>query len=156
MEKRWVEQGADFACKALLLENGRQARIAEARLALALGVRSFLKTSEKIKLLLFDSAACRNGIEGAVAKARELYPQNALSDTPVDLSPKYPAKEAFGELKKAQSISGKVIGCKGNLLFLEQECAGGLGVNKMQNAVYNLSDAVGRIVLEKKGTLAGF
>ncbi len=146
-ETRWMEQGADYACKTLLFESGRQARIAEAALSQELNMRSFVRGYEKIKLLIFDESGCGEALAKAVQTARSKFPEHACTEEVCSLSRFYPPKTAFGDLKKAQSMRGEVLGCKGSLLFLKQ---GG------QNAVFNLKDAVGRLVLEKKGTLSGF
>ncbi|MFA6049470.1 MAG: DUF2797 domain-containing protein [Candidatus Micrarchaeia archaeon] len=146
-ETRWMEQGADYACKTLLFESGRTARIAEANLSKELNMRSFVRGYEKIKLLLFDEAGCEEALAKAVETARSRFPEQACDGEVCRLSRFYPPKSAFGDLKKAQSLEGEVLGCKGGLLFLKQ---GG------QNAVFSLKDAVGRLVLEKTGTLSGF
>ncbi len=148
VEKRWIEQGADFACKALVFPNGRAARFAESKIAKELQLRLFLRNSEKIKLLQFNEGECRESLEKQVQKARLLFPQNT-SDAEIQemskLCPGYPEKSELEQVAKAQSASGAVLGCKGKLLFLKQ---GG------QIACYELSGAIGRIVQEN--ALASF
>jgi hypothetical protein len=133
--KRWLEQGADCAVVAAESKNGMEARQLESLLAWHFGFKTALSTSMKIALLREPPQKSKAALEAAVAKLAKfpsLEPQAI-----VDLSPNYPKLECMPSL--ADRLAGRVIGAKGNILFLEKD--GQLALN--------MKGCIGKYVMEK-------
>ncbi|MBI5225617.1 DUF2797 domain-containing protein [Candidatus Micrarchaeota archaeon] len=143
VQKRWVEQGADFACKVFGNVNGQQARVIESMLVRA-GYVGRHTTAEKLKLPQADQSAIADELASEhfqrIAKAFE---KNAIPNPDVvSLQSHYPE---IPTAKPTDYLQGTILGAKGPILFLEQNGS---------SRVFGLPDAVGRKVLTN--TLAAF
>ncbi len=142
LQRRWVEQGADYAAKVFGNLNGRDARVVESTLFRA-GFLPRHTTAEKLALPLPDKSAFEDELESAhFRKIAEQFRKNAAPAEIADLQPFYPA---ITEAKPSGILQGKVLGNKGPILFLEQNG---------QNRLFALPNAVGRKVITN--TLAAF
>ncbi len=143
VQKRWVEQGADYAVRVFGGLNGQQARIIEAMLVRA-GYVGRHTTAEKLQLPAPDKAAIADELEAEhFQRVAKVFEKNAVEKPEVvSLQSHYPA---IPTAKSTDYLNGKVLGAKGPVLFLEQNGS---------PRVFGLPNAVGRKVLTH--TLAAF
>ncbi|HLD75522.1 MAG TPA: DUF2797 domain-containing protein [Candidatus Norongarragalinales archaeon] len=141
VQKRWIEQGADFACIVFEDVNGQKARIIESEL-FRKGLLSRLTVSMKMDLPKPEPDALTNVMESANFKdVQKSYEKHATLPKVESLSENYPD---VLEGKRTDYLQGEVIGWKGPLLFLKTN----------ETRVFALPDAVGHKVLEN--TLAAY
>lgn len=142
VQKRWVEQGADYAVRVFSGLNGQQARIIESTLVRA-GYIGRHTTAEKLQLPApVDSVIAEELESDAFQRVARMFPKNLLEPKIESLQGHYPAIQAA---KNTDYLNGTVLGAKGPVLFLEQNGA---------PRVFGLPNAVGRKVLTH--TLAAF
>ncbi|MCX6777980.1 MAG: DUF2797 domain-containing protein [Candidatus Micrarchaeota archaeon] len=135
--KRWLEQGADCAVVVAESKSGMEARQTESLLAWHFGFKTALTTSMKISLLRETPQKSKLALEAAVARLAK-FPSLEPSEI-VDLSPNYPKLNCMPSL--TNQLAGRVIGAKGNILFLEKD---GL-------LALNMKGCIGKYVMGKNG-----
>ncbi len=115
--ERWLEQGADFGAELASVQGPYEAYPLEAKLQEKFGFVNAVRASTKIAYLEFDREHARKNFKAALEKVRasDLVPETGKA---IDLSSHYPKADGAQETKE---ISGKVIGAKGSLLFMENE-----------------------------------
>jgi len=143
VQKRWVEQGADYAARVFGNLNGQQARIIESALVRA-GYIGRHTTAEKLQLPTPLESAIADELESdAFSRVCKQFEKHAIVAPQVEsLQIHYPAIQAA---KTTEYLNGTVQGAKGPVLFLEQNGS---------PRVFGLTAAVGRKVLTH--TLAAF
>ncbi len=137
LEKRWVEQGADYAAHVFSGVNGQTARQIESALFRA-GYLPRVRLDEKMAMAPPQPGTLEDEFDQShFQKIAEQYSQNAVSGPVVtDLSPHYPAVTAA---RPTARLEGTVLGAKGPVLFLEQNG---------ENRVFGLPSAAGHKILE--------
>lgn len=141
VRKRWVEQGADFACVVFEGVNGQTARLIESDL-FRKGLLSRLTLNQKMAFPKADEDAISKilktpGFQNLQAR----FSEKATGIHVESLQEGYPS---FDDAKATEHLQGKVLGFKGPLLLLEQN----------GKRVFPLPSAVGKKVL--KNTLASY
>jgi hypothetical protein len=125
VEKRWVEQGAD-AARRVMAGNGREVRIYEKRIQDELGLLKRVKAGEKMSFT--NPRELEGGLkslEEYINAIRRLFPTaNHINETPTLLSPIYglpstKIRPIEVKIRDNIPISGKILGVKGPILFLE-------------------------------------
>ncbi|MFH0836434.1 MAG: DUF2797 domain-containing protein [Candidatus Micrarchaeota archaeon] len=116
LQKRWFEQGADYAVEIARGLNGRTSRQAEALLHDA-GLLGWLSNKDKIKLLAAEknSAALENKI-GGVKKIISQTDAKVIDGEITSFD-----YEILGDAAETKDLNGKIKGWKGGLLFLEND-----------------------------------
>lgn len=132
LQKRWVEQGADFAVEVFERLNGQDARIIESAL-FRTGLASRITLADKIKLEKADATVLNEELqEPHIKRVRDLFHKNAVEKPVQNLQGHYPDSL---DARPTPTLEGTVTGWKGPLLFLEQN---------NESRVFGLPDAVGR------------
>lgn len=137
---RWVEQGADYGVK-IAYGGGQICRQIENKIA-ELGVRSAVNYATKIQSLnKKDIGALRE----VFADVKKIVDSSLILDSfqPVDLSNYYPQTEKMPadiECKTGTTINSRIIGAKGEVLFLEPNYS--LSLKRLTACVLEKPDAV--------------
>lgn len=140
-EKRWKEQGADFAIALLEFDGPNDAYPAEQYLQNLFGFRNSVQARQKISRLNFDRQKAQDAITSAAEKVRlnEHISQFLTGEKLTDLSNHYPK---VSNPDVVDYVQGKVLGAKGHWLFFEGES--GL------HYACNMNQQIGKFVAEKK------
>ncbi|MFA5108342.1 MAG: DUF2797 domain-containing protein [Candidatus Micrarchaeia archaeon] len=140
-EKRWREQGADFASAILEFDGPDEAYPAEQFLQSTFDFANSVRATQKLRRLSFDKSAAKAKIESAVAKIAE-HPSIQpywIGGEITDMSKYYP------QIKNPEIVDfvgGEILGAKGSLLFFK-------GASGLDYAT-NMGAHIGRFAIEKK------
>jgi hypothetical protein len=125
VEKRWVEQGADAAHR-VITGNGREARIYEKRIQDQLGALKSVKAEEKMAFTdLKELEWGLRKLEEHVEALHRLFPEAKHVDeattalTTIYGLPQTRIRPIEVKMRDNVAISGKILGVKGPILFLE-------------------------------------
>jgi hypothetical protein len=125
VEKRWIEQGAD-AARRVITGNGREARIYEKRIQDELGALKRVKSEDKMSFT--DPRELEWGLKRLQEHAdalHTLFPEAKHVDeattllSPIYGLPQTRIRPIEVKIRDNTAISGKVLGVKGPILFLE-------------------------------------
>ncbi len=143
VQKRWVEQGADYAARVFGNLNGQDARVIESALVRG-GLLARLTLGQKMELPAPDGAVIDDEMQSdSFRRVEGSFAKNAVDAPQVEsMQAHYPGISAA---KPTDYLQGTVLGAKGPVLFLEQNGA---------PRVFGLGNAVGRKILTH--TLAAF
>ncbi len=143
LQKRWVEQGADYAARVFGGVNGQDARVIESALVRS-GLLARLTLGQKMELPQADATVIDEELQSdSFRRVAQTFEKNAMKGPTVEsLQPHYPGIAAA---RPTEYLQGTVLGAKGPVLFLEQ--------NGSVRA-FGLPNAVGRKILTN--TLAAF
>lgn len=122
--ERLVEQGADFAAKIALIQDGKYVRKLEQKIKHILNITDRVRGYQKHKLLFADP----NNSVLSITNAIEKLNQNNIKivDPAIyDLRHYYKLHKVMSqpksmEIKDDMEIEGKVVAAKGNILILEK------------------------------------
>ncbi|MBI4360930.1 DUF2797 domain-containing protein [Candidatus Micrarchaeota archaeon] len=132
LEKRWVEQGADFALEAFSGLNGQKARVIESAL-FRTGLAARIVLGDKMKLPKPDGTLLKDELEQPhIRRVRDAFPENSVEKPVQSLQRHYPDSL---DARPTPTLQGTVTGWKGPVLFLQQNG---------ERRVFGLPDAVGR------------
>jgi hypothetical protein len=137
LEKRWVEQGADYAAQVFAGVNGQVARQIESALC---------RSGYLPRVTLDEKLACKPAEEGVLQyeftqphfqKIVNQYAIHALIDPKVSsLQSHYPMGQSA---RTTDSLNGTVLGTKGPVLFLQQNS---------QTRIFGLPKAAGHKIVQ--------
>ncbi|MBI5036579.1 DUF2797 domain-containing protein [Candidatus Micrarchaeota archaeon] len=140
IEKRWVEQGADYACIIFENVNGQEARKIEAGLV-GKGLEGRITLAQKLQAPEPNGDAIKKTLEQNIL-------ENINASDAIKTDPKIRSLQKFypemGDAGQTHYLQGRVAGCKGPLLLLDQH----------GKKLFALPLAVGKKLLEK--TLADY
>jgi len=140
-QKRWREQGADFAIALLEFDGPDHAYPAEQYLQNLFGFRNSVQARQKISRISFDSKKARETLEAAAQKvlASPQVESYLTGEKITDLSAYYPK---VSNPEAVDYVQGKVLGAKGHWLFFE----GPSGLHY----TCNINAHIGKFLAEKK------
>ena len=143
LQKRWVEQGADYAPRVFGGVNGQDARVIESALVRS-GLLARLTLGQKMELPQADGTVMDDELQSdSFRRVAETFAKNAVPSPRVEsMQGHYPA---IASARPTEYLQGTVLGAKGPVLFLEQNGA---------PRAFGLPNAVGRKILTN--TLAAF
>jgi hypothetical protein len=136
VEKRLLEQGADYWVELMRFNNGEEAYDTEIELQNRFDLKNFVRNDVKLKLL--GKQKSKDLLE---KKLEAIKSCTEFSDKVIDCRIQ---ENRFNEPEKfevAYSIDGRVTGSKGNLLFYEKD---------NENLVVPMYKAIGRVFLLKE------
>ena len=116
VSKRLYEQGADYWCELMRFDDGESAYNAEVELQNIFGLKNFVRNDTKLKLLKTKPTA-----DALEKKTRLIQSSKDFSDK---LHSTKIEKNEFNipeKLSLTESLDGKIIGAKANILFFKKE-----------------------------------
>jgi len=124
--ERMREQGADFGCIVAKFQGPDMVYSAEAQLQSRFMFSNSVRLAQKIRRLDFDSQAARENFASSLELVRSSGVLPDFSPGIIDLSGHYPRVHSP---HISDSVLGKILGAKGELLFFRSEFGSDYVVN---------------------------